>query len=86
MGRLKDKSLRELINISTSQMLSRTIVTSGTTLISVSAFFLYGTAVIQDIAFALFIGILVGTYSSIYIAAPVTEWMDKRFFNKAKAS
>lgn len=82
MGRMRDKTLNELINISTSQMLSRTIVTSGTTLLSVSAFFIWGTAVIQDIAFALFIGILVGTYSSIYIAAPTTEWMDRRFFNK----
>ena len=83
MGRLKGKSLRELINISTSQVLSRTMMTSSTTLISVVAFFIYGTAVIQDIAFALFIGILVGTYSSIYIAAPITEWMDRRFFAKA---
>ena len=82
MGRLRDRSLSELINISTSQMLSRTIVTSGTTLMSVSAFFIWGTAVIQDIAFALFIGILIGTYSSIYIAAPATEWMDRRFFSK----
>ena len=84
MGRLRDRSLSELINISTSQMLSRTIVTSGTTLMSVSAFFIWGTAVIQDIAFALFIGILIGTYSSIYIAAPATEWMDRRFFNKGR--
>jgi len=83
MGRLKDKSLRELINISTSQMLSRTIVTSGTTLLSVIAFFIWGTPVIQDISFALFCGILIGTYSSIYVAAPITEYMDKRFFNKA---
>jgi len=84
MGRLRDKTLAELINISTSQMLSRTIVTSGTTLLSVSAFFIWGTAVIQDIAFALFIGILIGTYSSIYIAAPATEWMDRRFFSRRR--
>ncbi len=80
MGRLRDKTLNELINISTSQMLSRTIVTSGTTLLSVSAFFIWGTSVIKDISFALFIGILIGTYSSIYIAAPATEWMDRKFF------
>lgn len=84
MARLRDKGLFELINISTSQMLSRTIVTSGTTLLSVSAFFVWGTGVIRDIAFALLIGILIGTYSSIYIAAPVTEWMDRRFFNRSK--
>ncbi|MFW6031568.1 MAG: protein translocase subunit SecF, partial [Myxococcota bacterium] len=63
MSRLREKSMRELINVSSSQMLSRTIVTSGTTLLSVSAFFVWGTPVIQDIAFALFIGILIGTYS-----------------------
>lgn len=82
MARLRERSLKELINVSTSQMLSRTIITSGTTLISISAFFIWGTPVIQDISFALFIGILIGTYSSIYIAAPITEWMDKRFFNR----
>ena len=83
LGRHKDKSLRELINIPTSQVLSRTIMTSGTTLVSVVAFFIYGTSVIQDISFALFVGILVGTYSSIYIASPMTEWIDRRFFAKA---
>ncbi|MEM6961220.1 MAG: protein translocase subunit SecF [Myxococcota bacterium] len=85
MGRIRDASLSELINVSTSQMLSRTIVTSGTTLLSMIAFFIWGTAVIRDIAFALFIGILVGTYSSVYVAAPVTEWMDRRFFKSAVA-
>jgi preprotein translocase subunit SecF len=85
MARLREKSMSDLINVSTSQMLSRTIVTSGTTLISVSAFFVWGTPVIQDIAFAMFIGILVGTYSSIYISAPTTEWMDRRFFNRVRS-
>ena len=82
MVRVRDKSLRELINISTSQMLSRTIVTSLTTLLSVSAFFFLGTGVIRDIAFALGVGILIGTLSSIFIAAPITELMDRRLFNR----
>ncbi|MEM8608931.1 MAG: protein translocase subunit SecF [Myxococcota bacterium] len=82
MVRVRDKSLRELINISTSQMLSRTIVTSLTTLLSVCAFFFLGTGVIQDIAFALGIGILIGTLSSIFIAAPITEFMDRRLFSR----
>ena len=84
MVRVRDKSLRELINISTSQMLSRTIVTSLTTLLSVSAFFFLGTGVIRDIAFALGVGILIGTVSSIFIAAPITELMDRRLFNRAR--
>ena len=82
MGRYRDMPLSELINRSTSQTLSRTILTSGTTLLSVVAFFIWGTPVIRDISFALFCGILIGTYSSIYIAAPITEWMDRRFFSE----
>lgn len=86
MSKLRKTTLRELINISTSQMLSRTIITSGTTLLSMSAFFIWGTDVIRDIAFAMLIGIAVGTYSSVYIAAPVTEWMDKRLFRGGSAT
>lgn len=85
MGRYKDKSLHELVNISTSQVLARTLMTQGTTLISVVAFFIFGTPVIQDLAFALFVGVTVGTFSSIYIASPLTEWVDRRFF-AAKAA
>ena len=85
MVRVRDKSLRELINISTSQMLSRTIVTSLTTLLSVSAFFFLGTGVIRDIAFALGIGIMIGTLSSIFIAAPITEFMDRRIFSRSRS-
>ncbi|MDH3200161.1 MAG: protein translocase subunit SecF [Myxococcales bacterium] len=86
MVRVRDKSLRELINISTSQMLSRTIITSVTTLLSVAAFFFLGTGVIQDIAFALGIGIMIGTLSSIFIAAPITELMDRRLFSRSTGS
>ena len=47
-------------------------------------FLFWGTGVIKDFAFALLVGILVGTYSSIYVAAPITEWIDRKFFG-AKA-
>lgn len=85
LGRLRDKSLYDIVNISTSETLSRTITTSLTTLMSVSAFFIWGTDIIKDLSFTLFVGITIGTYSSIYIAAPMTEWMDRRFFSRAKA-
>jgi len=84
MARHRDKSLSELINISTSEMLSRTIITSGVTLLAILPFFYWGTQVIADIAFALFIGFIAGVYSTIYIASPVTEWMDSRFFAPAR--
>lgn len=84
MARYRDKSLAELINISTSEMLSRTIITSGVTLLAIVPFFIWGTQTISDIALALFIGFVAGVYSTIYIASPVTEWMDARFFKAAR--
>ena len=84
MARYRDKDLAELINISTSEMLSRTIITSSVTLLAIVPFFIWGTQTISDIALALFIGFLAGVYSTIYIASPVTEWMDAHFFRAAR--
>ncbi len=65
------KSLGFIINRSVNETLSRTILTSGTTLIVVAALFFFGGGIIHDFAFALLIGIIVGTYSSIYVASPI---------------
>jgi preprotein translocase subunit SecF len=81
-GRFKDKTMRELINMSMSQVISRTIVTSMTTLLSIIPFMIWGTPAIRDIVFALGVGILIGTYSSIYVSSPMTEWIDRRWFQK----
>ncbi|MFA7166189.1 MAG: protein translocase subunit SecF, partial [Desulfoplanes sp.] len=51
--------------------LSRTLLTSGTTLLVVLALYFFGGGVIHDFAFALLIGVVVGTYSSIYVASPI---------------
>ena len=83
MQRMRDATLAHLINVSTSQTLGRTVITSGMALISIVGFFIWGTPLIRDIVFALAIGFLIGTYSSIYVAAPLTEWIDRRFFRKA---
>jgi preprotein translocase subunit SecF len=74
----------QIINLSISEMLGRTIIVSGVTALSMVMFLFWGTGVIKDFAFALLVGIIVGTYSSIYVAAPLTEWIDRRFFG-AKA-
>lgn len=64
-----------VINRSINETLSRTIITSGTTLMVVLVLFFFGGEVIKDFSFALLIGIVIGTYSSIYIASPVlVEW------------
>jgi preprotein translocase subunit SecF len=78
LGKHRGKSFGEIINLSVSETLSRTILTSGATMLSVLAFFIWGTGVIHDFAFAMVVGIVAGTYSSIYVAAPLTEWIDKK--------
>jgi preprotein translocase subunit SecF len=86
MTRMRDTSMRELINVSTTQTLSRTILTSLVTLLSIVPFLFWGTPVIKDFVLALTIGMTVGSYSTIYIAAPFTEWMDKKLFSKTAAA
>jgi preprotein translocase subunit SecF len=86
MTRMRDTSMRELINVSTTQTLSRTILTSLVTLLSILPFLFWGTPVIKDFVLALVIGMTVGSYSTIYIAAPFTEWMDKKLFSKTAAA
>ncbi len=71
LGLLKGRSYRDICNISINQTLSRTLLTSITTLLSVVMLLLLGGGAINDFALALFIGILVGTYSSIFVATPV---------------
>ncbi len=76
----REMSFSNIINLSISEMFGRTIISSGVTSLSMLMFLIWGTGVLKDFAFALLIGFLVGTYSSIYVAAPFTEWVDKRFF------
>jgi preprotein translocase subunit SecF len=71
LRRYKRKPLLEIINESVNQTLSRTVLTAGTTLVVVLALFILGGGVIHDFAFALLVGIIVGTYSSIYVASPL---------------
>lgn len=68
-----------ILNRSINQSLSRTIITSGTTVLVTVILFFFGGEVLKDFAFALTIGVLVGTYSSIFIATPVlVEWEKRR--------
>jgi len=78
----RGKPLIQVMDDGINQTLSRTIITSGLTWTVVLALFLFGGDVINTFAFVLLIGIIVGTYSSIYIASPIalgmSNWMDKR--------
>ena len=64
----------KIINSSINQTLSRTLLTSLTTLFVVLSLFFFGGEVINDFSFALLIGIIVGTYSSIFVASPILVW------------
>ena len=82
---LRRETFENLINTSINQTLSRTIITSFTTLIVVFILFVMGGEVIHNFAFALIIGVLIGTYSSIYVASPVIiEWHNRTENKKRK--
>lgn len=78
MRKFKKKKLVSILNLSVNEMLNRTLMMTLTTLVVLIALFLYGGEVIHDFAFALIVGVVVGTYSSTYIAAPVVLWMNNR--------
>jgi preprotein translocase SecF subunit len=74
----KKESLGEIINRSVNETLSRTIMTSMTVAITVAVLFFFGGPVIHDFAFAMLWGVFVGSYSSIYVAAPIIyEWQKR---------
>jgi preprotein translocase subunit SecF len=71
--------LVDVLNRSVNQTLSRTVLTSGTTMVAVLALLIVGGPVIRSFAIAMSIGIVVGTYSSVFIAAPTLLWLETRF-------
>ena len=78
--------LEKVINLSINETLSRTVITSGTTLAVVLILYIFGGQVIHDFALALLIGVIFGTYSSMYIASPILlEWGKKEALAKKRA-
>jgi SecD/SecF fusion protein len=67
-------SIEQIMNESINQTLSRTILTSTVTIIPIICLFLFGGAVLRDFSLAIIIGVVVGTYSSIFIASPIVLW------------
>ncbi|HLX46432.1 MAG TPA: protein translocase subunit SecF [Bryobacteraceae bacterium] len=68
---MRRESLTNLINISVNQTLSRTVLTSGLTLLTALSLFLFGGQVLHGFSFALVVGIIIGTYSSVFVASPI---------------
>ncbi len=80
---LRKKEFGELLDTSINQTLSRTIITSGTTFITVASLFFFGGEVLNDFAFTMMIGVIVGTYSSIYQSCSILFFW-KKFFKPKK--
>lgn len=79
LGKHHKESFPFIVNRSINETLSRTLLTSGTTLLVVLALFLLGGGVIHNFAFAMLVGVLIGTYSSIFVASPVLIlWQQKK--------
>ncbi|MSV34390.1 MAG: protein translocase subunit SecF [Bryobacterales bacterium] len=82
---MRRESMTNVINMSVNQTLSRTILTSGLTLLTALSLFLFGGQVLNNFAFALVVGILVGTYSSVFIASPILVFW-QNFMDSKKSS
>ncbi len=70
-------SVREIMNASINETLGRTLLTAGATFITVFALFIGGGPVLHDFALAMLIGVIVGTYSSVFVASPIVLWLSR---------
>jgi len=82
----KRENIVDLINRSINQTLSRTILTSGLTFLAVVSLFVFGGEVIHGFSFALVVGVIIGTYSSIFIASPIVVSFQRRLVGSAAAT
>ena len=78
LRKYRKMDLKELLNLSLNETLSRTVMTSVTTLIALFSLFFFGGEVIRGFTAAMIWGVFIGTYSSIFIAAPVLLWFELR--------
>lgn len=86
LRKYKKMEMAELLNLSINETMARTIMTAVTTLIALFCLFFFGGEVIKGFTFAMIWGIVVGTYSSIYVAAPVLHYLNLRSIGEKKAN
>jgi preprotein translocase subunit SecF len=86
MGKYHKETFPFIVNRSINETLARTLMTSMTTLVVVLALFIFGGGVINNFAFALLVGILIGTYSSVFVASPLLVFWEDYGRKKSKAS
>lgn len=82
-AKLKDKSIERIIDLSINERLSRTIMTASTVFATTLIMNIFGTGLVKNFAFAMNIGVIVATYSSIFLAAPIFMWISKKWYSGA---
>ena len=86
LRKFRSKPIDELINLSINETLSRTVITSVTTLLALGSLYTFGGSVIKGFTFAMIWGVVIGTYSSIFVASPFLKYVDvKRDWNTSSA-
>jgi preprotein translocase subunit SecF len=83
-AKYRDRKFDKVINHAINETLSRTILTSATVFFVTLAMNIFGTGVIRDFAFAMNVGVIVGTYSSIFIASPILLWLNEKYLAMQK--
>ena len=86
MRKMRRESLSEIINVSINQTLGRTVITAGTALLSALALFLFGGEVLHGFAFTMIVGIITGTYSSVFVAAAIVTFWRRKSESKLSAA
>ena len=86
MRKMRRQSLSEIINVSINQTLGRTVITAGTALLSALALFLFGGEVLHGFAFTMIVGIITGTYSSVFVAAAIVTFWRRKSESKMSAA
>ena len=80
-AKLKDKKIERIIDISINEMLVRTILTSSTVFATTLIMNIFGTGLVKNFAFAMNVGVIVGTYSSIFLATPIFMYITKKWYS-----
>ena len=80
-AKIKDKKIERIIDISINEMLVRTILTSSTVFATTLIMNIFGTGEVRNFAFAMNVGVIVGTYSSIFLAAPIFMYISRRYYS-----
>jgi preprotein translocase subunit SecF len=87
MRTMRRDNLEQIINTAVNQMLDRTLITGGLTLLSVIALYFFGGEVLKGFAFTMIVGIITGTYSSVFIAAAIVViWQGRKPLKSAPAT